>query len=290
MRQINFLFIGILFVLNTSAILSAQTITPCLAAYGIADDCPPVQGNYMDCVAGIQRILSRSVHAEDLYSWNNPSTCWNIAPDQPDFNTPVNCNPGLGNYNNSLYDLCWSDYCPDKYCEIIKALVDMKATLIIRAINTHSKYPPLLPATDNQNIAFKQLVYDINAAYDCKGIPRPVIQGSIFEHIDSSIDSITIPCDIINAFRNDEGFDPNYYLDVAGNCKSVNYDYSRLILGSGFQDAASPDIAKIEARMFFYHMATAYINSDYKSSNYPAASKIKKESMFAKNNSFTTWS
>jgi hypothetical protein len=166
------------------------------------------------------------------------------------------------------YTTCFQgSYCPDKYCEMIKMLVDLNATMILRGVNLYDTHWDFKPGSGAYNAA-KQLVIDINAAYDCRGLRRPIIQAGIFEHINSlvSTNNIVIPSAIINEFKYEDGFDSNLYLDSNGQPKVVNFSHLRIQFDNpNMYTNTVPDIRKIEARMWILYMAKEFIDFGYKS-------------------------
>ncbi len=269
MRTILFFAINIV-LFAASLRLSAQTVSPCLISSGIVTgNCPLYGDPYIEspCIAGIQKQIARSVNAENLVEWVTPVQCayWigtNGTPYNPSLipagNVPVNCAPP--------YDKCQGHYCPDKYCQIIKTFVDLKASIILRATNTWLNHYDLQPGTPYYQ-GMQQIVTDINAAYDCAGLRRPVIQATIFEHIDPAVSGVRIPADVINAFKGTPGFEASYYLILGGTPKTLNFNRERIrnISTTNSEFAASPDITRIEARMWFYYLAKMYIDMGYKS-------------------------
>ncbi|MNS58960.1 hypothetical protein D3C72_919010 [compost metagenome] len=117
------------------------------------------------------------------------------------------------------------------------------------------------PGTAYYN-AMKQVVIDINAVYDCAGIRRPVIQGTILENFHPYVTSVAIPCDIIRSFDAEIPFAArNTYFDLNGNCRSVNFSSSRIVIAG----TDNPDITKVETKMWFYYLAKTYIDLGYRS-------------------------
>jgi len=247
-----------------------QSVSPCLISSGIVKTfCPAgVNASIEDpWCAGIPKQIARSFNAEGLSAWIMPDKCWGwIGVDGtpyddnaiPPGTTPVNCTPP--------YDRCFGNYCPDKYCSIIRSMIDLKASIILRAANTWGKYGLMKPGTLFYQ-SMKQIVIDINAAYDCNGLKRPVIQGTIFENIDAGVDQVPIPAEIITAYKTEPGFESSYYLDALGNPKTnLFFHLTRIrnnIFGSGLSDC--PDITRIEARMWFYYQAKLFIDLGYTS-------------------------
>ncbi|WP_118974483.1 hypothetical protein [Taibaiella koreensis] len=250
--------------------LFCQEVSPCLHAAGLVGiSCPKgVDASVDDAwCAGIARQIARSFNAEGLSSWITPGRCWGwigteggryeeqaIPPDL----TPVNCTPP--------YDRCYGNYCPEKYCSVIKAMTGLKASIILRAVNTWGRDDVLRPGTAFYR-GMQQLVIDINAAYDCQGLQRPVIQGTILEHIEKGVNVVPIPVAIIMACRNEKGFEKKYYLDAGGNARTdLHFDFDRIRNKKRKLPLADcPDITRIEARMWFYYLARMYIDMGYKS-------------------------
>ena len=91
----------------------------------------------------------------------------------------MHCDPP---YNHSYV----SKFCPCKYCELIKSLVDMDIQMVQRAYwggagHEHQFFPG-----DSYYEMGKQIVKDINYTYDCAGKRRPIIQGAGFDTADPS--------------------------------------------------------------------------------------------------------
>lgn len=236
--------------------LNAQ-VTQCLLDKGIVSfGCNSIGDAYIEntCIAGIQRQIARTVNAEDLAEWIWPNSCWGLTP-IPNIFSQVNCIPP--------YDLCYSHYCPDKYCAIIKSFVDLKASFIARAANPWGKSGEMDSNSSYYN-AMRQIVVDINAAYDCAGLRRPVIQGGIFENCDQSVSNVMIPEYVINEFRNDPNFENAYYLNADGTAKQLFFNSNRINFISGW-NTTCPDITRIEAKMWFFHCAKIYIDLGFKS-------------------------
>jgi hypothetical protein len=218
--------------------------------------CPPVGDPYVEssCIAGIQRIIARSVNAEGLSIWNYQSTCWDGSASGLPANS--NCTPP--------YDKCWGNYCTSKYSQTIQMLVELNASLVVRAANISGRAGGMKQGDPFYN-SVAQLVTDINAAYDCAGLRRPVIQGTIFENCDSGVNTVPIPSNIITSFQNDAGFDASYYMN-GSIPKTINFSQSRINYTIQNQYTVNcPDITKIEARMWFYYLAKIYIDLGYKS-------------------------
>lgn len=253
-----FLFVKLVLV----SCIYGQSPTPCL---GVSGNCVGEGDAFIDqCFSGIQRQIARSVNADNLASWIKPSTCWGYIPingqpydvnNIPPASTPVNCIPA--------YDRCWGNYCPEKYCQIIKSFVNIRASIILRAAVQWGNDNEMKPGSPYFN-AMEQMVLDINSTYDCAGIRRPVIQGGIFEDCNVGNASVSIPCEVIDVFRTDPDFDINYYLNGDGSCKSIFFTKTRINHNTGSWPNC-PDITKIEAKMWFYYLSKLYVDLGFKS-------------------------
>lgn len=247
-----------------------QKVSSCLRSGGLASDVYPAGAPASiddPWCAGIARQIARSFNAEGLSAWITPGKCWgwigtegaayddNAIPS--DF-TPVNCQPP--------YDRCFGNYCPDKYCSVIRAMVDLKASIILRAVNIWGRDDALKPGTAFYQ-GMQQVVTDINAAYDCRGLKRPVIQGTIFEHVANGVAQIPIPPAIIMAYSKEPGFEKKYYLDAQGNARTgLHFSLERIRNRKRKLPLSDcPDITRIEARMWFYYLAKLYIDLGYTS-------------------------
>ena len=164
--------------------------------------------------------------------------------------------PGLTppSYSTSL--------CPERYCNEIKMLVESNARFIFRAAGDWLESGEQRPGTVSFN-AMKQLVCDINAAYDCKGMPRPIIQGAVYEYVDESLDStkacIPIPLYVIEAFLPESS---KYKAGDCFNTKNIRRTFNEKA-SSLFN--TSPDIMKPEGRMWLFYLATQQIDMGYTS-------------------------
>jgi hypothetical protein len=247
----------LLIILSCQCDITAQ-VSQCLIDNGVVkQNCVPIGDAYIEnsCIAGIHRQIARTVNAEDLVEWIWPNTCWGITPNPP-INAQVNC--------SKPYDLCYSHFCPDKYCSIIKTIVELKASLIARAANPWGK-AGVMDSNSSYYFAMKQMIIDLNNAYDCAQLRRPVIQGGIFEFCDQSVSYVSIPESVINEFRNDPDFDNSYYLNLNGTPKKIKFTVNRINFVNGGNLSNCPDITRIEARMWFFHCSKIYIDLGFKS-------------------------
>lgn len=84
--------------------------------------------------------------------------------------------------------------------------------------------------------------------------PDIICQGAVFEYIDDSVQSVTIPAYVLSAF----GLSPSY---LAGRTTfdNLRMRYDDHTLPSAGVWANTPDITKLETRLWFYYLATTYI-------------------------------
>lgn len=112
--------------------------------------------------------------------------------------------------------------------------------------------------------ALKQMICDIDYAYDCRSQRRPLIDFNLFEHVDESVHYYHICQEIIDLFKNEiiasgqwpftfTDFDLNsiYYLDSSKN--AMNGGCTASICGV-------PDISRVMARMYLFYLAKRAID------------------------------
>ena len=258
---------------NSSYYPDATPASAVLINRGVAKEegCPVVATPciYDGCEAGIERYLARAVKMTGLVRFNTRGTCWGL-PNPPHFSTPgVNCEPP--------YDLCYGYYCPDKYAEAIEMLVDLNAQLVLRAATAwyiEEQFAPQDNHTDSTNGLglwgrSKQLIVDINAAYDCAGLRRPIVQAGIFESVGEGVNRLYISAEVIEFFREEIEQLPAHrrsrYLNSDGSPKQ-NVKYDRMLM---LQDTVPPvkpqmDIKRIEAKLWVFFQAKTFIDFGYK--------------------------
>lgn len=230
-------------------------------------DCPspaPVGDPYIwsgDCSIGIERYLARTVAMPDLASYN-----FNNIPGQ------TACDPD-NQYSSASY---FHNYCPEKYCELIAALPELDAQLIQAAYfagGTHEQ--EFYPGTQWYKMG-RQLVQDINHAYDCAGKRRPIIQGFIGEIFNADNLNVNFtnqwnhipPAAIAKYFEYyPEDLTPEneaYYFS------SEKRYFNRENMATYQKDFDGnenwiPNISKLELRMWFLYQAMTMIDFGYKS-------------------------
>lgn len=262
------LLIGFCLILSYNNLLSQPLhITPCiLNNYPNAGNCDKIDDPFVysgECSIGINRLLSRLASAEGLDEFILLGECFGSGN-----SNNVNCTPP--------YNACWGGGCEEAYCKVIQSFIDVKASFLTRAFNMWGKEGAFFPLGNNNAIgetyaAAKQLVIDINSVYDCAELPRPIIQGSIFEAIDdpaNELDDVLIPEEVIKYFRSEiiaanefmYYFDPDSDNNPDNNPPSVvHFDKSRII----FPGTEWVDLTKIESQLWFYYCATTQIDLGY---------------------------
>ena len=170
------------------------------------------------------------------------------------------------------------------YCKNIDALVKLKATFVLKTnqywgIDVAFMKPMYSSYWDYQ----QQLARDINQAFDCAGLRRPIIQGGIWETLTPAVCQVPIPECVINHFKtnypdeftglnagNDAYYQPgisfNYknmcfkegwFDDCGGECTANTWEYPT---GEACRNACHPDISKLETKMWYYYMAINLID------------------------------
>lgn len=144
-----------------------------------------------------------------------------------------------------------------RYCEEIDMLVDLKAMFITRAVNYWEDDVWLFKW---QCVWDKigQVVVDINKAYDCAGLRRPIIQAGFWETMSPLVSDIKIPDCVLDEFINDPDFDPTHYQS------GVYFNAGNIVFANDTDLTGSPDITRIEARMWNYFLAKHFIDRGYK--------------------------
>ncbi len=264
-------FIGVTGICQTSNIINSSElsyqcdeITPCICN----SSCDPVVSGVGDpyiypgeCSIGINRYLARSASVQGLTELNhdqNPGLLECVAP-----------------YDNSYY----TEYCPQKFCEMVNAMVKMDIQLLLRANTGATYHEHQLYPDDPWYNSSKQLVKDINYAYDCAGKPRPIIQTMIFEVVGASnfeaakTHNIHLPSWIIPIYFDKYPLDLTpenlhyYYID--GQPRSTLFWELDRICEIEPDDTGNPtwhyQIDFVEMRMWFLYQAMVLIDMGYTS-------------------------
>jgi hypothetical protein len=149
---------------------------------------------------------------------------------------------------------CPNGYCPDRYWQDINIAVALKATLLLDVTSTWGDEWKLFPGTSWYQAAEK-CVQDINKAYDCAGLQRPIVGAAILEWVSKAVEEKPIPERIIAAFTGDPDFKASDF--PAG----VHYDIRKI---ERTDRPNTPDISKLQTRMWVYQCATTYVDMGYK--------------------------
>jgi hypothetical protein len=212
--------------------------------------CEPIGEPYVwegDCEIAMNRILSRSINMDGLTSLNTPTICWGD-PNHIDENLPVNC--------TEPYNVCYGWYCPDKYCENLKMLVKLNMQFIGRTASAWYNEGSFFEGK-NYYEAMKRIVCYINAAYDCAGLRRPIVQAGIYEGVEKEVNQIRMNPDWIvigKTFIPEDQL--HYYFNLDGSPKeNLFFDRSRMFSHDGHYD-----ITKVETVLWFLHQAFTYID------------------------------
>ncbi len=216
----------------------------------VSADCNAISDPYiwndLGCEIGLNRYLSRSTYMENLYLLNLNKQCnHEVNPPQ---SGAVNC--------DIPYDFCTSWYCPEKYYDAIKMLVDSKTQLVVRAMSFYFYEHQSFIGSD-WYIAMENLICDINAAYDCANVSRPIVQAGIFEGFDREY-KFPVPIDVfdmpmINELLSADSI--SYFKQDSISKKLILH-----VNGSGRVDITRP-----AAKLWFLYQAKQFIDAGYKS-------------------------
>lgn len=232
-------------------------------------DCAPINDAYLEnnCFAPVDRYLARTITMSDLVGVNHK-----VWPDNNPCNTEGLPNPTKGQgcyYLNSdqySYGYCPDGYCPEMYWCDIDLCTELKAAFIKDVAALWGSEDEMIP--DNTYYKAATIaVKDINNAYDCAGLMRPIIGASVYEYISpEQIGDVPITEDVILAFEDEmTAADEVYYLDEYLQPKiNLHYNYSRIAADYILYAHSVADFTNIEARMWFYYCSTKYIDDGYK--------------------------
>lgn len=144
-----------------------------------------------------------------------------------------------------------NEYNPTHRSQDINMLVDLNAKFIGRATGLWSEEDFV---NNGYFAACANLIGDINNHYDNAGKSRPIIQAAIFESVSPFVNTVTIPSYVAQKF----GISVRNF-----NYDSMLYSDGRYVNEFGIfngQPRSIPDITKSETRMWFYYLATQYID------------------------------
>lgn len=234
-KSLTFLLIILLSIITSR--LSAQTCN--------SEPCPVVGNPYVEnnCFAGIERYLARSISMDGLTKMNNRFQSW-----------PSACMDSEFACNAAYFECPLGGFCPERYCEDISLLTELNIGYIRRAAHIWGG-EHLMKVNGSFYNAAQQTVIDINRAYDCAGLRRPIIQAAILEYISIEVDQVPIPPYVINAFKDEVDFDASLY-----SGEELFFNSCRIAKENC---TGYPDLNKIETRMWYYYLATKYLDFGY---------------------------
>ena len=259
-----------------------------------AQDCPPGPEPSIraDDAQSLTRYLARAVAMNGMASQLVPAPfAWNTTPD----GTP--CYLGgppndPASYRDSLIcsGLCNFAFCPSNFAADVDLLMRLRATFVQFAAGSWVSPEVFVPGSDYLR-AVGQTTLRINQAFDCAGLPRPLIQASVLENVDASQTCAppTVPCEpwlkpgppgtnsganyvpippgLITEFMAEIQADSAraHYLDAAGNPRAgLFFNFFRLAYQVN-SNWYSPDITRLEGRMWLFYQAQTYIDLGYTS-------------------------
>lgn len=295
MKHLKFSFASMLLVLLALNDLFSQSTVPDLCT-AMPPRCPigncdpdsinPIPPSIYpgECSIGIERYLSHAVEMNFLTDFIFKSGC----SENCSCEMPYSCDCGL------------APYCPEKYCEMINSLVAMKAQFIGHISNAGSYHEHEYFPKDPYYCNLKQAIKDINSAYDCAGLPRPIIQSSVGEIIASnnfdnakntwsdSLQAFTdginrhIPTQIIEKFfevfpSELDSIDPDaapltfreyYYFYDSDSSKwlpksNLFFEEDRVSEYDSFFERQAYVIEKLEMRLWFFYRSIVQIDMGY---------------------------
>jgi hypothetical protein len=236
-----------------------------------------IHGN--NCDIGIGRTLARSANVSGLNTLihnNGPLCC------DPPFNTCKGEN-----------------LCPEMYCDMIESFVENKLSLIRNAFSHLAYEHNMFPGTP-RFCETRRVVNDINFAYDCAGLTRPIIQASPIDNIsdpdyfDDQMqktwnDGISrfIPTEVIDLYFEyfpEDLAEPacptstsgtycsscvssnqtcaDYYFSGGSPRNNLYFESCKMIDNAGSQNDA-PDITLVQTRMYMFYLSILYIDAGF---------------------------
>jgi hypothetical protein len=221
---------------------------------------PPPTTIDIGCDSGndIASYLARQVEAKHLW--------WLL--DQDNLSGPPGAN----------FDLC-------AFCEHLKLLVSLKATMITYTSQYDGHQVSFFDNNNTGSFIDKlgSMVASINYAFDCAGLKRPVIQGGIWETMASSVCRVPISSCVINHFYDEIiAAGPNAIARYLSQ-SPVYFNYEYICRDDEMDPTCPgdcdlqanpyppschtchPDFAKLETRMWFYHMGMLLIDAGFTS-------------------------
>lgn len=207
------------------------------------------------CYAPTEKILARTMMMDFLWELRNFTV---------DAAHPV----------NSLNAGARAQY--DRYIGCIIAMIRTQASFINLAGKRYGG-----SARFRYNDVFfcmiRQVTTDINAAYDCAGLPRPVIQGAVMEVVDLNVgqNQVRICTNIIELFRDEiiAAGQTDYYFTRENNGtllvprENLFFRRENIVFSVSSDpkraDGTRPNIMNVECRMFYFHCAKLQMDAGY---------------------------
>jgi len=234
---------------NVSPCLLEKLVDPATCAANKVGD-PFIYSD--DCEIGIARYLSRAVNMQNMIELN-------IDEGHDDCAAGENCVPP--------YNECQDYFCEKSYCESIEMLVEINAQFLAAAAYPWYDERDFAPGLDNYE-ASQQLICDINAAYDCAGLPRPIVQASIYVSMGdpAKVDLIKIPAEVLDFAMHSGLLSPQeieYYSSGGEDCNEIdpapNFCPDRMLTNG------KTDIRNIETKLWVLYQAMSFIDMGYTS-------------------------
>jgi len=258
--------------------------------------CPPVAGLAPQpdttTTLALEPYLARAVAMNGLCDELVPAPfAWNTtASGLPCYTGGPAADPR--SYRDSLAccGSCAFPFCPANFAEDVVLLVRLRATFVQYAASSWDYPEKFIPGSPFLQAA-AETVRRINAAYDCAGVPRPFIQASVLENIgtgrtcappaqpcepwmrpgpvgtNSGANFVTIPPSVITEFRDEILADSaaTHYLDAAGAPRAdVRFNFFRIAYRF-MGDSYSPDITRLEGRLWLFYQATCFLDAGFTS-------------------------
>jgi hypothetical protein len=151
-----------------------------------------------------------------------------------------------------LIDIQQSD--PAAYAQSITMLANLNARFIGRTAGLWGEEWVL---NYNYTGREQQLVRDIESAYQRKGLIKPIIQGAILEKVTSSVNQVQMSAQTALAYGlpapRAYSYERMRYTSYPTGTQVIWEDDTKIV----------PDMSQVETQMWFYDLATRYIDSGF---------------------------
>ena len=160
---------------------------------------------------------------------------------------------------------------PD-YCQNINLLTRLKPEFIFGIAGSWGGDENQIIPGGSYYTNSQLTIQDIRKLYCSLGLRMPIFDAGIFEAVTSKVNNVTIPAYVHADFQNDAD-----YIAAGYNINPpVNFDIS--YIKNGFYspwwtnppqptDCYTPDLTRVQAKMWFYYLATSYIDMGCNSIN-----------------------